>query len=270
MAARSFMSMTTRSVNSERLNWLRVTYWWHSHIHPVYRIKMTLKFLTASLGYTAHLFCRIAARNQIPRGPAKESNRESNGTFCRHQPAVSVDSKGRIFVVDTKACSVCYFKPTGRYLGQFGSRGTNDNQFTGPVGIAVDSTDRIYVTDTPVHCIKVFENGGEFLFRFGSNGPEWGCFHSPTYLCFDSNDLLYVSDSGNCRIQVFDNHGQFLRLLTTPLGMLNDPNGIAVSLADQMAVVVDSGNFCIKAFQMYDPVASETNNKKLERQKPSM
>ncbi|KAL7062383.1 hypothetical protein AAHC03_0560 [Spirometra sp. Aus1] len=182
--------------------------------------------------------------------------------------AVSVDSKGRIYVADTKACTVCYFKPTGRYLGQFGSRGTGDNQFSGPVGIAIDSADRIYVTDTPVHCIKVFENGGEFLYKFGSNGLEPGCFHLPIYLCFDSNDLLYVSDSGNSRIQVFDNHGQFLRLLTTPLDLLNEPTGIAVSLAEQMAVVVDSGNFCIKAFQMCDPAAAAMSSSKSERQKP--
>nr|VZH98152.1 unnamed protein product [Spirometra erinaceieuropaei] len=182
--------------------------------------------------------------------------------------AVSVDSKGRIYVADTKACTVCYFKPTGRYLGQFGSRGTGDNQFSGPVGIAIDSADRIYVTDTPAHCIKVFENGGEFLYKFGSNGLEPGCFHLPIYLCFDSNDLLYVSDSGNSRIQVFDNHGQFLRLLTTPLDLLNEPTGIAVSLAEQMAVVVDSGNFCIKAFQMCDPAAAAMSSSKSERQKP--
>lgn len=119
-----------------------------------------------------------------------------------HTKDIAVDSKGKIFVVDLKACTVCYFKPTGRFLGHFGARGAADNQFTGPTGIAIDSTDRVYVVDSPVHSVKAFDNDGEFLFKFGVNGYEPGCLHLPTRLVFDPHDLLLISDTGNNRVQV--------------------------------------------------------------------
>lgn len=101
-----------------------------------------------------------------------------------------------------KACTICYFKPTGRFLGHFGARGAADNQFTTPTGITIDSSDRIYVVDSHVHAIKVFGNDGEFLFKFGVNGSEPGCLHLPTRVTFGDTNLLFISDTGNNRIQV--------------------------------------------------------------------
>ncbi|VDD82722.1 unnamed protein product [Mesocestoides corti] len=163
---------------------------------------------------------------------------------------VAVDSKGKIFVVDLKACTVCYFKPTGRFLGQFGARGAADNQFLTPTGIAIDSTDRIYVVDSSVHAVKVFENDGEFLFKFGVNGCEAGCLHLPTRLAFDANDLLFISDTGNNRVQVFDKEGQYLWMLTTPLDALSEPQGLAILSSEKLIVVVDAGNYRVKAFSL--------------------
>ncbi|KAL5113027.1 Tripartite motif-containing protein 3 [Taenia crassiceps] len=179
---------------------------------------------------------------------------------------IAVDSKGKIFVVDLKACTVCYFKPTGRFLGHFGARGAADNQFTGPTGIAIDSTDRVFVVDSPVHSVKVFENDGEFLFKFGVNGPEPGCLHLPTRLAFDPHDLLLIIDTGNNRVQVFDKEGQYLWLFTSSLDALNDPRDIAILPNNGLIAVVDTGNYCIKAFNLqnradnYASMSNENNN----------
>ena len=161
-----------------------------------------------------------------------------------------MDSRGKIFVVDLRACVVCYFKPTGRFLGHFGARGAADNQFITPTGIAIDSTDRVYVVDSQAHAVKVFDNEGEFLFKFGVNGCEPGCLHLPTRLAFDANDLLYISDTGNNRVQIFDKEGQYLWMLTSPLDALNEPRGIAILPDEELVVVVDTGNYRIKAFSL--------------------
>nr|CDS28333.1 tripartite motif containing protein 3 [Hymenolepis microstoma] len=163
---------------------------------------------------------------------------------------VAVDSKGKIFVVDMKACTICYFKPTGRFLGHFGSRGAADNQFTAPTGITVDSADRIYVVDSQAHSIKVFDKDGEYLFKFGVNGNEPGCLHLPTRVAFDGTNLLFVSDTGNNRIQVFDIQGQYLWMLTSSLDALNEPKGLAVLPREELIAVVDTGNYRIKAFNL--------------------
>ncbi|VDL61295.1 unnamed protein product [Hymenolepis diminuta] len=163
---------------------------------------------------------------------------------------VAVDSKGKIFVVDIKACTICYFKPTGRFLGHFGARGAADNQFTTPTGITIDSGDRIYVVDSHVHSIKVFDNDGEYLFKFGVNGNEPGCLHLPTRVAFDGTNLLFVSDTGNNRIQVFDMEGQYLWMLTSSLDALNEPKGLAILPSEDLIAVVDTGNYRIKAFSL--------------------
>nr|CDS22806.1 tripartite motif containing protein 3 [Echinococcus granulosus] len=169
---------------------------------------------------------------------------------------VAVDSRGKIFVVDLKACTVCYFKPTGRFLGHFGARGAADNQFTGPTGIAIDSTDQVYVVDSPVHSIKVFDNDGEFLFKFGVNGYEPGCLHLPSRLVFYPHDLLLISDTGNNRVQVFDKEGQYLWMFTSSLDALNDPRDIAILPNDGLIAIVDTGNYCIKAFNLQNRQAN--------------
>ncbi|VDK34420.1 unnamed protein product [Taenia asiatica] len=179
---------------------------------------------------------------------------------------IAVDSKGKIFVADLKACTVCYFKPTGRFLGHFGARGAADNQFAGPTGIAIDSTNRVYVVDSPVHSVKVFDNDGEFLFKFGVNGYEPGCLHLPTRLVFDPHDLLLISDTGNNRVQVFDKEGQYLWMFTSSLDALNDPRDIAILSNDGLIAVVDTGNYCIKAFNLQNradsnaAISNENNN----------
>lgn len=161
-----------------------------------------------------------------------------------------MDSRGKIFVVDLRACVVCYFKPTGRFLGHFGARGAADNQFAAPTGIAIDSTDRVYVVDSQAHAVKVFDNDGQFLFKFGVNGCEPGCLHLPTSLAFDSNDRLFISDTGNNRVQVFDKEGQYLWTLTSQLDALCEPRGVAILPSEELVVVVDTGNYRIKAFSL--------------------
>ncbi|KAM7541019.1 hypothetical protein Aperf_G00000042918 [Anoplocephala perfoliata] len=163
---------------------------------------------------------------------------------------VAVDNKGKIFVVDMKACTICYFKPTGRFLGHFGARGAADNQFITPTGITIDSADRIYVVDSQVHAIKVFDNDGTFLFKFGVNGNEPGCLHLPTRLAFGGTNLLFISDTGNDRIQVFNTEGQFLWIMTSSLDALNEPRGIAILPSEELIAVVDTGNYRIKAFKL--------------------
>src|SRR5215210_8037498 len=50
-----------------------------------------------------------------------------------------------------------------RYLGEFGSFGTEDGQFTWLTAVALDSRGDVYVADEYRHDVQVFDKDGRFL-----------------------------------------------------------------------------------------------------------
>lgn len=58
---------------------------------------------------------------------------------------------------------VVKYSRTGKYLLQWGSRGSGPGQFQLPHNVAVDARGRVYVTDRDNRRIEVFDAGGRFL-----------------------------------------------------------------------------------------------------------
>ncbi len=80
---------------------------------------------------------------------------------------VEVDGSGDVYVSDTANYRVQKFNNNGGFLTQWGSLGTNDDQFQGPRGIAFDKDGSVYVVDQPPSWIKKFTPDGQFLLKFG-------------------------------------------------------------------------------------------------------
>ena len=71
---------------------------------------------------------------------------EKDGEFKEHH-GIGFDSRNHVYVVDTSNLRVQIFSPDGKFLGKWGSMGTNPDQFIMPQDIAVDSEDNIYIVD---------------------------------------------------------------------------------------------------------------------------
>lgn len=74
---------------------------------------------------------------------------------------------GDLYVSDGYAGSrVVRFAHDGKYLREWGTRGTGAGQFELPHNIAVDAQGRVYVTDRETQRIEVFDANGEFLHQW--------------------------------------------------------------------------------------------------------
>jgi DNA-binding beta-propeller fold protein YncE len=118
-----------------------------------------------------------------------------------------------------------------KFLGQYGSPGAGDGQFTWPMSIELDRDENIYVSDEYLQRISIFDKDGKFLGKWGQPGSGQGELNGPSGLAFDREENLYIVDSLNHRVQKFTKDGKFLATWGRPgsgQGEFNTPWGICI------------------------------------------
>jgi len=136
------------------------------------------------------------------------------------------------------------------FLGEFGSFGDEEGQFTWPNSVAVDRDGNVYVTDEWLHRVSVFDADGRFLYQWGTPGDAEGQWNRPAGITFDHQDNLWVVDSMNHRIQKYSKDGRFITQwggLGSNEGQFNTPWGITVD-APGNVYVADWRNDRIQKF----------------------
>ena len=76
---------------------------------------------------------------------------------------IAIDTKGILYVTDTKKAAVLKFTPEGEHLATIGSKGEQPHQFLCPLGITIDKNDIMYVADPKKHQVMMFTTEGEFI-----------------------------------------------------------------------------------------------------------
>ena len=101
-------------------------------------------------------------------------------------PTTSSAANETIFINDTSIPSLPNSDQTQleasteySFVKKWGSFGTGDGQFNGPVGIATDSSGNVFVDDLNNQRIQKFDNNGNFITKWGSYGYEDGQFSNP-------------------------------------------------------------------------------------------
>lgn len=184
----------------------------------------------------------------------------AGGTF-QMAAGIAVDSSGNIYVADALASVVKKFSSTGTSLGNIGSAGSGDGQFSGPVGLAIDTGDNLYVADSGNHRIQKFSSAGTFVTKWGTMGTGNGEFNSPQGVDVDNAGTVYVADTGNNRVQLFSNIGTFIEACGSAGsgdGQFSGPADIASNSAGTFFYVVDRDNFRVQKFSTtaVDPTAN--------------
>lgn len=129
---------------------------------------------------------------------------------------VALDQDGNLYAVDGANSQVLKFDPTGKFLMQWGGKGTGDGQFvmSGLQGqdttgfVALDSQGNIYVTEN--NRVQKFDGNGKFLTKWGTKGTADGQFGLALAIAIDAQDDVYVVDIDNSVVQKFDSNGKFL------------------------------------------------------------
>lgn len=105
---------------------------------------------------------------------------------------VVVAPDGTIFVTDShrngKNNRVVKFTKDGKYIKEWGRKGSGPGEISEPHTIALDSRGRVFVGDRENNRIQIFDQDGRYL-------AEWRQFGRPSGLYITADDTMYVADS---------------------------------------------------------------------------
>ena len=80
----------------------------------------------------------------------------------------------------------------GRYLMEWGKRGSGQGEFNLPHTLVIDQRGRLLVGDRGNERIQIFDQEGNYI-------TEWDQFGWPSGMFIDQNDILYVADYQSLR-----------------------------------------------------------------------
>jgi len=143
-------------------------------------------FVTAN---NTHRVVVIARDGTVQRGWG--GNGAEPGQF-NYPATLTLDSSGRVLVVDVLNSRVQAFDAAGAPLAQFGAQGAKPGDLFRPKGIAVDGQGRIFVSDSYLGVVQAFTADGQFIGVLGSGGQP-ARFQAPTGLAF-AGGRLFVTD----------------------------------------------------------------------------
>ncbi len=123
-------------------------------------------------------------------GTAGVAGRDRN--HFEQPTAVAIAPNGDIFVGEghggDKGNRIVKFTKDGKYISEWGKKGTKPGEFDLIHNMAFDSRGRLLVADRNNNRIQVFGQDGKFIEQFTQ-------FSRPSGIAVDKNDFLYVADS---------------------------------------------------------------------------
>ena len=126
-------------------------------------------------------------------GPAPLPGAGPTGETFNRPTDVAWDAQGNIYVADGYGNSrIAKYDRNGKWIRNWGSRGSAQGQFNVLHGLAVDAQGNVYVADEGNKRIQVFDGDGTFKTQFTNVG-------TPTALCITRGpqQVLYVAHSGD-------------------------------------------------------------------------
>jgi len=112
--------------------------------------------------------------------------------FDQPTDVVVSPTTGDIFVTDShrngKNNRVVKFAKDGRFIKEWGRKGTGPGEISEPHTIAMDSRGRLFVGDRENNRIQIFDQDGRFM-------DQWRQFGRPSGIFITADDTLYVTDS---------------------------------------------------------------------------
>ena len=176
--------------------------------------------------WSNHCVYIFDGEDQLVRKIGSHSCGSANGQF-NYPTGVAFDSDDHLYVVDCYNHRVQKFTIDGKYLLQFGGKGSENGKLNEPGGLAVHNH-KVYVADCDNKHISVFQTDGKFHHTIGS-----GQLGGPYDVTVNGNNQLLVADHAHHCIYTFTLNGDYVGKFGTcgtGRGQLNYPCSVAVDL----------------------------------------
>jgi peptidylamidoglycolate lyase len=118
-----------------------------------------------------------------------------DGSHFNQPTDVAIAPNGDFYVADGYGNNrVAKFAPDGKYLFDFGHKGSGPGEFDTPHGITLDGAGRVYVADRGNARVQIFDANGKYIAEWKSEeiGRPWDIYPGP-----DGN--FYVMDGGDLK-----------------------------------------------------------------------
>lgn len=159
--------------------------------------------------------------------------RKFGANILQHPRGVTVDSKGRIVVVECKVMRVIIFDQTGNVLQKFGC----SKHLEFPNGVVVNDKQEIFISDNRAHCVKVFNYEGAYLRQIGGEGIT----NYPIGVGINAvGEILIADNHNNFNLTIFTQDGQLVSALESKV---KHAQCFDVALMDDGSVVLASKDY---------------------------
>jgi DNA-binding beta-propeller fold protein YncE len=133
-----------------------------------------------------------------------KKDQPGEGTDQFNKPAdVAVAPSGDVYVADGYGNSrVIKFSREGKFLKEWGKKGTGEGEFNLPHTICLDAKGRVYVGDRENNRVQIFDADGKFLAVWKDSGAPFGLYLA--------GERLLVADGRGSQVRVLDRAGNVL------------------------------------------------------------
>ena len=159
--------------------------------------------------------------------------RKFGANILQHPRGVTVDSKGRIIIVECKVMRVVIFDQFGNILHMLGC----SRYLEFPNGIVVNDKEEIFISDNRAHCVKVFNYQGLFLRQIGGEGIT----NYPIGLGINAaGEILIADNHNNFNLTSFTQEGHLINALESKV---KHAQCLDVCLTDEGSVILASKDY---------------------------
>ena len=157
-----------------------------------------------------------------------------NDYYFYDASAVAVDFQKFVYIADEKNHRIIKYTNDGRFIKQWGVKGSDKGQFNRVKDIVFDRKQSLYAVDSNNNRIQQFTLDGEFVHSWGASRAskensdinDEGSLYIPHSITIDKNGYIYVADTFKSRIQKFTENGVFISTWNYDK-QLNEPVGLA-------------------------------------------
>lgn len=162
-----------------------------------------------------------------------------------HDPAsLTFMPDGSFYVADGYVnARVIKFDKNGKFLLEWGTKGSGPGQFNLIHSIGIDANKRIYTADRVNNRIQIFDESGKFL-------DQWPNVRSVTRIVATDDGAIWVAAAGYNRFAKFDLNGKLLYhwgLFGAEPGLMDNPHQYDVD-RDGNLYVADANNNRVQKF----------------------